>query len=1006
MVENLSSNIILSKKQRFDLYYFIQELIEDLPDKALNELMSGYGNDVDKLFDSISREAYRVLYTNIGDGVNSEATCYLENLQKSFSETLKRVNYNYFKATMLSDFNMGWRNIEWGNLIQNIKYINIKASRGSGKSYETCFAFPLWRLYRYYRPSLYQKQTLDNRNSKETVLITNELSLAKKHLSKIVDEIKGNELFHEILLPKVVSDLGKDKLVAKNGATVELRSKDSTIRGLHVGGVVVDDFLDKSALYSREQREKFEEVFYAEIVNIVEPKGYLVVAGCVSPNTIVTTNSGLRYIGDMCPIGDYKKEKQMLPFKELVLGRSGFNETSHYWCNSESNNYNIVTKFGYNLNGSNIHPILILDSDGKMKWKKMPELKLGDHVCLRAGQGFGDANFIDCSSFVGSSRVNTNKITVGETLDVDWLYFFGLCIADGSFDKTKTGFTIVKSNKGIRDFVLSGFNGTKFKERNNDQIKMDFSSVELKRLFDLVGCEIATALNKKVPKKIFESNKESLKYFLQGLFDGDGCFYSDKSGYNQINLSSISKELINQVQVILLHFGVCSSVKNKGIIISEKVEGKHDLYSLNITGYDVSIFMEEIGFRFSSKGKDYKDSSFEKSSEFRLVPFQASIFKNIRKEKSRINRGNKIRKINSPQSMYNKYSSKSNLKECLKYFIDNGAVGENVELAKENLYNDFIYLPIENISQNKGWTVDFVIPNDHTFLSNGIISHNTPFHVKDLYGRISEDKNFKSFVYPGIYENGDLLAPDRHTLKYVLDLKESLGSIVFSREVLVNPISDASSLFPYEWLHRSLIGMDNVRYVENIESYPNHIKFEKIVTACDFAFSGNIGADSSAFVTVGRATDKKFYLINIWRGQGISHNEQISQIVSIRHRFKPNEVVAEDNAAQTVMVGLLKDRGVDNVVPFTTTASIKKDLYVGLPSLSALFERGDIKCPYGDEKSKTMTDLMFSEFNSVTFNEDNGKLENVNGHDDIAMAVFMAITKLREVGNELKIHIM
>jgi phage terminase large subunit-like protein len=548
----------LTKSERRDLYSYLGQIIDNLSPAAMQELLSGYDNDIDNLFSSLLEEAHRVVHLET-KSIDPESMDYLPGLEKTFDEVMKINSFNYFKTTMLPAFEMGWRNIEWGNLVQLHPWSSYQCERGSGKSYEFCFAFPLWRAWSFRRPNYLQSDTRDNRNRKETVLITNESKLGIHHLEKVVEEIRMNDFLHDVLLPDNRNDLAKEQIRTKNGASIILRSKGSFIRGLHIGGCVVDDFLDKSCLYSRDQRDKFEEVFYAEIVNIVEPGGYLLVSG-------------------------------------------------------------------------------------------------------------------------------------------------------------------------------------------------------------------------------------------------------------------------------------------------------------------------------------------------------------------------------------------------------------------------------------------------------------TPFHEKDLYSRIKKDPNFKTFIYPGVYPDGRILAPDRYDYKKLMELKESLGSIVFTREHLVKPISDYSSLFPWEYLNRSKIGMDNITLVNNAESYP--VQMERVVVGCDFAISGAVSADYSVFSVWGRGVDKKYYLLHVYRKKGLPHGEQVSEIVSLNNRFHPNKIIAEGNGFQSVMIELVKERGVTNIVSFITEAHLKKDLYEGLPSLSAMFERGEIKIPYGNEESKNNFEWLCGEFNSVTFHEDSGKLESSSDHDDGAMSTFFAITDLREVQSTFKVHYM
>ena len=548
----------LTKNEKRDLTSYLYQIIDNLTPLAMSELLSGYDNDIEDLYLSMMQEAHKVLHLNLTT-INPETVDYLPNLEKVYDETMKMASYNYFKTTMLPNFNMGWRNIEWGNLIQMHHWSSFQCERGSGKSMEICFAFPLWRSWSYRRPRGLEINTYENKNRKETVIITNESRLGLRHLEKIVEEIRSNDFLHDVMLPSNSNDLGKEQIRTKNGAVIFLRSKDSFIRGLHVGNVPVDDFLDKSCLYSKDQRDKFEEIFYAEIVNIVEPQGYLVIAG-------------------------------------------------------------------------------------------------------------------------------------------------------------------------------------------------------------------------------------------------------------------------------------------------------------------------------------------------------------------------------------------------------------------------------------------------------------TPFHTMDLYAKIMKDPNFKSFVYPGIYPDGKILAPDRYTYEKLMELRVSLGTIVFTREHLVKPVSDYSSLFPWEYLNRAKIGMDKICLVNNVDSFP--VKLKRVVIGCDFAISGAVSADFSVFSVWGKGEDDKYYLLHVFRKKGMPHGEQVSQIVSLNSAFQPNTIRAENNGFQSIMIELVKERGVQNIEGFTTEAHLKKDLYEGLPSLSAMFERGEIKIPYGNEESRNNFDWLCGEFNSVTFHEDSGKLESSSDHDDGAMSTFFAITDLREDKSSFKVHFM
>lgn len=276
----------------------------------------------------------------------------------------------------------------------------------------------------------------------------------------------------------------------------------------------------------------------------------------------------------------------------------------------------------------------------------------------------------------------------------------------------------------------------------------------------------------------------------------------------------------------------------------------------------------------------------------------------------------------------------------------------------------------------------------------------TPYQQEDLYSELKKDPKFMLFEYPAIFPDGRLLAPDRFTYQKLMEEKTSLGTMVFSREYLVVPISDDSTIFPWEILRRSTIGMENIRLVNNIESFP--IKLKRVVIGCDFAVSGNVGADYTCYSVWGRDSQGNYYLLHLYREKGLSHNEQIQKIALLDRTFKPNEIVVENNGFQSILADMCVQMGIRNITPFTTTSGNKKDLRTGWASLAALFERGAIRCPYHPD-TRQKVDNMFGEFNSIAFRSDKNALESISGHDDTVSSSFMAINKLRESSVKIKV---
>lgn len=549
---------ILTNNQLTYLYNAVDNIIERLPERALNQLLEGYENDVDTMLREMVHQSEKALY--LGRTMDSESLSYVDNVKASMDNTLKILSLNYFITTMLPKFRLGWRNIEWSNLTQLYPWSCYLCARASGKSYQWSYAFILWRLWSYTRPTAYRQDTVDNANRKETCYITNTFTLAKVQIAKVTEEIEANDLIKEKLNPYNKASIGETAIKTETGSTLHVRGKDSMIRGLHVGACLCDDMPDESSLYSDEQREKLKELLKGTIEPIVEPYGYFLVTG---------------------------------------------------------------------------------------------------------------------------------------------------------------------------------------------------------------------------------------------------------------------------------------------------------------------------------------------------TPYSSA-------------------------------------------------------------------------------------PNE-------------------LYQILKADKRFYCFEYPILFPDGRPLAPDRYTFEQILAKKEELGTIVFNREYLVVPISDTSTIFPYEYLMRSVIGMETIRFASSIDDFP--FKLTRVHIGVDFAVSGNIGADYTVYSVWGKDAMDNYYLLYYYRKRGMSHNEQVDKIVQLDRLFHPNKIRCEANGFQSILSGLAKERGLKNIEPFTTTEGNKKDLYTGLPSLSAMFERGQIKCPYAIGETRQAVDLMFGEFSSITFRSDNGKLEAASGHDDVVMSSFISLNSLREDDKEVQLSV-
>lgn len=280
----------------------------------------------------------------------------------------------------------------------------------------------------------------------------------------------------------------------------------------------------------------------------------------------------------------------------------------------------------------------------------------------------------------------------------------------------------------------------------------------------------------------------------------------------------------------------------------------------------------------------------------------------------------------------------------------------------------------------------------------------TVFHNEDLYAYLKKAKGWRVFEYPGIYPDGSLLSPERFSLQELLDKRHTIGSLAFSREILMKPITNSTSLFPMKILKMNLV--DTVKMTSSRFNFP--VKMKKIAFGVDLAASANTDEenDSDYFVVamIGLDDLNRYWLMNLYRDRGLSYYQQVSIVKRLNESFNPDIILVESNQYQKVFADLLRDNGLTNVTERATTNN-KYDFSIGLPAVSVLMEQFRFKIPYeNDLYTRNLADLIMAEFNSITFN--NNKLQSSSGHDDTCLAIWLGITGINYVNNDLVVSFL
>jgi ribonucleoside-diphosphate reductase alpha chain len=173
-------------------------------------------------------------------------------------------------------------------------------------------------------------------------------------------------------------------------------------------------------------------------------------------------------------------------------------------------------------------------------------------------------------------------------------------------------------------------------QQPNGTIQMRVVRAAFSRFLESLGVSRAKAHEKRVPESIFQAPPEIVAAYLRGLFTADGCARDDqKKGARYVGLGSKSLTLLQQVQQLLLMFGIQSRIytqppKKPTFRYTRKRDGqpmtyesKGGTYDLRITGPSIRRFYDYIGFALSSKQQTLE--RWIREHEFYAVRADASL---------------------------------------------------------------------------------------------------------------------------------------------------------------------------------------------------------------------------------------------------------------------------------------------------------------------------------------------------------------------------------------------
>jgi len=403
--------------------------------------------------------------------------------------------------------------------------------------------------------------------------------------------------------------------------------------------------------------------------------------------------------------------------------------------------YEITTKSGRNISVTPEHPFLTIENG--IQKVKSKDLSINSFIAmpnkLNVESNFqskienlknfktindessGNGYLLQSISF---KHPNTRAISPILYMNQEFAKFLGLFTAEGS----SIPGTLIFSNSDMNliNFV-SGFAENNFSlnprvknDTTEGVMKVEIGSVTLMRFLEnLFDFKLNGSRNAKMPSSIMSSKNTILSAFLSAMFEGEANIKQDVP---EIEFSSSSKRLANEIVYSLLRFGITSSIKQKHV---KKYD--HIYWRIFISGRkNLMLFKKYIGFISNEK-----KAKLDKWNDYKKQKTSSDVIPNISKllKNARTKLGmNKTEFFNSKNGY--RYELGKNLSRLkLQEILSNKKDIKEIKLLKKLCNSDIFWDKVIEIKEKDfdGYVYDLTIEDNHTFVAGfgGMITHNT-----------------------------------------------------------------------------------------------------------------------------------------------------------------------------------------------------------------------------------------------------------------------------------------
>lgn len=344
---------------------------------------------------------------------------------------------------------------------------------------------------------------------------------------------------------------------------------------------------------------------------------------CVTGDTLIATAEGLVPIAELANRGSVLLDvdvRAATTGSHLVQLGTVSALATRIWQTGVRPVHRLVTKSGYSVKATADHRFLTPDG-----WRPLGELDAGTRVLIQSAEGsFSTERALPFTSpdEIRGKNGRTYRFHFPREWSEDLGFTLGWLIGDGwlrAGDRNcRVGFTFASDETNTMERIqrcVSAILGRRILpiRRENGVYHLSFHSKYLVAFFQQLGVGAWQGHEKRIPTPLFRAPRDAVVGFLRGLFGSDGTanFLQGSNAY--LRLTSTSRNLVDDVQRLLLHLGVRATVYRRTkstprVFLYTTVAGEkrsygtaRELFELSISKANVPLLLDILAGSVSAE---------------------------------------------------------------------------------------------------------------------------------------------------------------------------------------------------------------------------------------------------------------------------------------------------------------------------------------------------------------------------------------------------------------------